>query len=75
MFQDRYHITSIDIEDADIADPAQAAAVVENTRPDIIINCAAFTQVDQCETDKDTAWRINADGPGSWLKTPRKSAP
>ena len=72
VFQDRYHITSIDIEDADIADPAQAAAVVENTRPDIIINCAAFTQVDQCETDKDTAWRINADGPGILAQNAQK---
>lgn len=31
-------------------------------KPDIIINCAAYTNVDKCETDKDTAYAVNALG-------------
>ncbi|MBK6772897.1 MAG: dTDP-4-dehydrorhamnose reductase [Ignavibacteria bacterium] len=30
--------------------------------PDVIINCAAFTNVDKCETERELSWRINVDG-------------
>jgi len=29
--------------------------------PDIIINCAAFTDVDKCETEKEICWKLNVD--------------
>lgn len=32
-------------------------------KPDAIVNCAAHTNVDKCETDVDNAYRINAVGP------------
>ena len=31
--------------------------------PDIIVNCAAFTNVDKCETEKEAAFNVNALGP------------
>jgi dTDP-4-dehydrorhamnose reductase len=34
-------------------------SVVAEVRPDILINCAAFTQVDRCEAEADLAMRIN----------------
>lgn len=30
--------------------------------PDVIINCAAFTNVDKCETERELSWKINVDG-------------
>lgn len=30
--------------------------------PDVIINCAAFTNVDLCETERELSWKINVDG-------------
>ena len=36
---------------------------VREARPDAIINCAAHTNVDKCETDIDNAYKINAIGP------------
>lgn len=36
---------------------------VREIRPDAIINCAAHTNVDKCETDIDNAYKINAVGP------------
>lgn len=30
--------------------------------PDVIINCAAFTNVDKCETEREFSWKINVDG-------------
>lgn len=31
--------------------------------PDIILNCAAFTNVDGCETERELAWAVNVEGP------------
>ena len=47
----------------DIADVDAVLALVRETRPEVIINCAAHTNVDACETQRDAAYRINAIGP------------
>ncbi|MCW2926559.1 MAG: dTDP-4-dehydrorhamnose reductase [Thermoleophilia bacterium] len=44
----------------DIADPAQVARVLEELAPRAIINCAAYTDVDGAETDRDGAIHVNA---------------
>ena len=41
----------------------EVISFVENTRPDVIINCAAATNVDGCEKDWDFAYKLNAIGP------------
>lgn len=54
-------VIPVDIEDLDISDfPAVEKFVLEN-RPDIIINCAAYTNVDGCESLPETAYKINSD--------------
>lgn len=47
----------------DITDEKAVAAAMESIHPDIIINCAAFTAVDLCESEQEKAYRINALGP------------
>lgn len=47
----------------DIANPAAVMNLVRDIKPEIIINCAAHTAVDLCETDQENAYRINALGP------------
>lgn len=47
----------------DISDIEAVLALVRKTRPDVIINCAAHTNVDACEKEWDAAYRINAIGP------------
>lgn len=47
----------------DIRDADRVHTFLTETMPDTIINCAAHTAVDKCETDRDNAWRINALGP------------
>ena len=51
------------VQDLDITDEAAVMEAVEAFRPDIIINCAAMTAVDLCESEQDKAYRINALGP------------
>ena len=47
----------------DITDVNAVLALVRAERPDVIINCAAHTNVDACEQQWDAAYRINAIGP------------
>lgn len=44
----------------DITDPAATREVLDVVRPDVVINTAAWTAVDDCESDPDRAFAINA---------------
>jgi dTDP-4-dehydrorhamnose reductase len=48
----------------DLADPAQIRQQVRQLRPDLIINAAAYTAVDQAESESELAFAINATAPG-----------
>jgi dTDP-4-dehydrorhamnose reductase len=51
--------------DADLTDPAACAAAIRDRRPATVINAAAYTAVDQAETDAATAHTVNAEAPGA----------
>jgi dTDP-4-dehydrorhamnose reductase len=46
----------------DVADQAAVTDVVEATRPDVVINCAAYNDVDRAEREAEAALRVNALG-------------
>ncbi|MFV0495437.1 dTDP-4-dehydrorhamnose reductase [Mycobacterium sp.] len=46
----------------DITDPAAASAVIR--RGDVVVNCAAYTDVDGAESAQADAYAVNAEGPG-----------
>ncbi|MDM8348277.1 dTDP-4-dehydrorhamnose reductase [Pseudomonas sp. sp1636] len=48
----------------DLADPAQIRQQLRQLRPDLIINAAAYTAVDQAESEPELAFAINATAPG-----------
>lgn len=50
------------LPEADITDAAGIDAVCRSCKPDVLIHCAAMTDVDKCETYPDMAWKINAVG-------------
>lgn len=47
----------------DISDEQSVGAIVARERPQVVINCAAWTDVDGCETDPERAETANARGP------------
>jgi dTDP-4-dehydrorhamnose reductase len=47
----------------DIGDPAAVKQRLSDARPDVVINCAAWTDVDGCESDQPHAELANAVGP------------
>lgn len=61
-------VLTADIEDLDITDSRQTALFIEREKPDVVINCAAMTNVDMCEVERDTAYRANALGPANLAK-------
>ena len=50
-----------DIAELDITDKAAVSAFVADNAIDLIVNCAAYTNVDKAEEDEATAMKINAD--------------
>jgi dTDP-4-dehydrorhamnose reductase len=47
----------------DVTDAAAIENALDAARPDVVLNCAAFSNVDACETQPDAALRCNALGP------------
>lgn len=52
-----------DVEQLDITDIDAVLRLAKEVKPYAIVNCAAHTNVDKCETEADSAYRINAVGP------------
>jgi dTDP-4-dehydrorhamnose reductase len=59
---DNVEFYGIDINNVDITDRGQLFEICEQIRPDFIIHGAAFTNVDLCESEQDTAFKVNAIG-------------
>ncbi len=55
-------ITSIDVDTLDITNLSSVLELFEENHYDCIINCAAYTNVDKCETDLEIAFKVNALG-------------
>ena len=56
-------VTAVDVDQADITDGAAVSRLMQTVKPDVIFNCAAMTAVDACQSDPETAMRVNAVGP------------
>ena len=54
--------------EADLLHPDRLEAAIRSIAPDIVINAAAYTQVDQAESEREAAFAINAEGPKALAK-------
>ena len=67
-----FALTRDDLDQSDL--PALEAAMPRwldggpEERPDVVINAAAFTQVDRCESERELAYRTNALAPAEWAR-------
>lgn len=52
----------VDIEDIDITSLESTERVLRTLHPSVVINCAAYTDVDGCETNVDMAMQVNGEG-------------
>ena len=66
-------IVSADVGELDITDDDQVMQFVCDGGYDLIVNCAAFTDVDGCEANRDLAQRVNAWGPRNLARAAKAS--
>ncbi len=57
-----FEVRSTDIDTLDVTDRTAVRAAVDAFRPDIVLHGGAYTAVDACESDPDTAFAVNALG-------------
>jgi len=65
--------TFLDYEDLDLCDLHALEQVMNDLKPNLIINASAYTAVDRAETEQDTAMRVNALAPGVMADWARRS--
>ncbi|MEN3051686.1 MAG: dTDP-4-dehydrorhamnose reductase [Candidatus Methanosuratincola petrocarbonis] len=59
----------------DLTDPISIKSSLEASAPDVVFHCAALTDVDRCETEKELAMRINAEGAEQFAKLASETGP
>ena len=57
-------VVALDYPDVDLSDSKSLRELVRSIKPDIIINAAAYTNVDRAESEPEKARAINTTGPG-----------
>ncbi|MEJ8553413.1 dTDP-4-dehydrorhamnose reductase [Tepidibacter sp. Z1-5] len=57
-----YEVVGLDKDDLDITNLESVLNCINEVNPDVIINCAAYTNVDGCEENQDLAYKINGIG-------------
>lgn len=63
VFGKNDNVLAVDQDEVDITKFADVDSAAGDFCPDVIINCAAYTQVDACETHRQAAWDVNVNGP------------
>jgi dTDP-4-dehydrorhamnose reductase len=67
-----HEVLGVDLDDLDITELPNIELLVQQFKPDIIVNCAAYTRVDDCEIEKELAWRANVTGAENLAKCVEK---
>ena len=65
-------VIAVDLPELDISNYKAVDDFIRRYKPDVIINCAAYTNVDGCETNHDAAYKANALGPRNLAQAAEK---
>ena len=63
-----HEVYAPDLDELDLLEPAAVAATIRARQWDWVINCAAYTAVDQAESEAEQAFIINRDSPGEMAR-------
>lgn len=63
ILDETHTVLSIDLDELDITCDSDFERAALEFKPDTIVNCAAYTAVDACETERELAWSANVKGP------------
>jgi dTDP-4-dehydrorhamnose reductase len=62
-----------DINELDITDKNQVSNLIQSLKPNFLVNCAAYTAVDNAEKNAEEAFKVNAVGPQNLAEAARKA--
>jgi len=62
-YRKKFDVVGFNHAELDLSKPDEIRQKIDNLEFDLVINAAAFTNVDLCETEKDQAFAVNADAP------------
>ena len=62
VLSENHEVLGVDIDEVDITKLPDIESLVQQFRPNTIVNCAAYTRVDDCEIQKELAWKANVTG-------------
>lgn len=62
ILEERHEVVPCTINDLDITDRSAVTEGLRSCRPEMVINCAGYTNVDGAETSREEAFRVNALG-------------
>src|SRR5699024_2711880 len=65
-------VIAVDLPELDISNYKAVDDFIRRYKPDVIINCAAYTNVDGCEANHDAAYKANALGPRNLAQAAEK---
>ena len=65
-------VIAVDLPELDISNYKAVDDYIRRYKPDVIINCAAYTNVDGCEVNHDAAYKANALGPRNLAQAAEK---
>ena len=58
-----FEVKTLDLSDPDVLEP-----LIDEVRPDVVLNCAAIANLEVCEKNPELAWKLNAELPGNLSK-------
>ncbi|MGH9351672.1 MAG: dTDP-4-dehydrorhamnose reductase [Terriglobia bacterium] len=62
ILSERHHVIPVSRAEADVTERAQVLRALAAVEPEVVIHAAAFTAVDECERQPETAFRVNGEG-------------
>jgi len=68
-----WEIAEFDLPEFDLTDSSLVLSVLGNISPQVIVNCAAYTNVDGAEAEEPLAMRVNGEGPGNLARVARQA--
>ncbi|MGI9533958.1 MAG: dTDP-4-dehydrorhamnose reductase, partial [Thermodesulfobacteriota bacterium] len=63
ILKQQFEVINTDRNSLDITKETDVQKMLNKYKPDIVLNCAAYTQVDKCESNRDLAYNVNVTGP------------
>jgi dTDP-4-dehydrorhamnose reductase len=62
LAKENHDVVGVDIDEMDVTDKKAVMTTIGDSSPEVVLHCAAFTQVDKAETDESVAMEVNAFG-------------